>query len=145
MTKHGTNSLLQKKVRLKKLRVKTMLNVSFDADRIMHSKFVHESTTVNSQYYLGVMERLHACMRRVNNGQFHSNSWMLLHDNAPTHCALNVKQFLASKSIRVIQHHPYSPDMALALFSVHKVETGLNGQCFSNIGDIQRGVTELPK
>jgi hypothetical protein len=47
-----------------------------------------------------------ACMHRVNNGQFHSNSWLLLHDTAPTHCTLNVKQFLASKSICVFQASP---------------------------------------
>jgi hypothetical protein len=121
---HRTNSPLQKKVRFKKLHVKTMVNVFFDADRITYSKFVHEGTTVNSHYYLEVMERMHACMRHVSNGQFHSNSWLLMHDNAPTHCTLNVKQFLASKSICVIQHHPYLPDMALALFSLPKGETG---------------------
>lgn len=98
---HRTSSPLQKKVTLKKLRVKTMLNVFYNADRIRHSKFVYEGTTVNSRYYLGVMERLHACMRHVSNEQFHSNSWLPLHDNAPIHCTLNVKQFLASKTICV--------------------------------------------
>jgi hypothetical protein len=97
---HRTNSPLQKKVRLKKLHVKTMPNVFFNADRIMHSKFVHEGTTVNSHYYLGVMECPHACMRHVSNRQFHGNSLLLSHD-MPTHCTLNEKQFLASKSIHV--------------------------------------------
>jgi hypothetical protein len=31
-----------------------------DAARITHCEFVPESTTVNSHYYLGVMERLYA-------------------------------------------------------------------------------------
>jgi hypothetical protein len=40
------------------------------------------------------------------------------HDQAPTHCALNVKQFIASKSICVIQQPPppSSSDLALAHF-----------------------------
>jgi len=101
-----TNSPLQKKVMLIKLCVKTMLNVFFNADRIMHSKFVHEHTTVNSHYYLGVMGRLHAYGHHVSNGQLNSNSWLLLHDNAPTHCTLNVKQFLASESICVCSSIP---------------------------------------
>jgi len=123
---HGTNSPLQKKVRLKKLHVKTMLKVFFNADRIMHSKFVHEGTTVNSHYFLGVMERLHVCMRHVSNGQFHSNSMLLSHD-VPTHCTLNEKQLLASKSICVCssitpthqiwhQHFYLFPKMKLAVF-----------------------------
>ena len=113
----------KKDVITSKLRIKTMLNIFFNADRITHSKFVHEGTTVYSHYYLGVMERLHACVRHVSNGQFHSDSWLLSHD-VPTHCTLNVKQFLASKSRCVIQHHPYSPDMASALFSFPEGEIG---------------------
>jgi hypothetical protein len=58
---------------------------------------------------------------------------------------LNVKQFLASKSIRVIQQHPRppnSPDLAPADFSsLPKGETGPK----SDSSDIQRGVTELLK
>jgi hypothetical protein len=89
-----------------------------------HSKFIHEGTTVDSHCYSGVMERLHARRRHVSNRQFKSNSWLLLRDNMPTHCMLNVKQFLASKSVCVFQHPPYLPDMALALFSLPKGETG---------------------
>jgi len=41
-------------------------------------------------------------MHRVRNGQFRNNNWLLSHDNASTHCTLNVKQFLASKLLSVI-------------------------------------------
>jgi hypothetical protein len=120
MEQHGTNSPLQKKVRLKKLRAKTMLDVFFDADIIMHSKFVHEGTAVNSQYYLGVMERLHACMRSVSSIATAGCCCMTTH---PLTARWNMKQFLASKSVCVTQHHPYWPDMASAPFSLPKGET----------------------
>lgn len=141
MEQHGTNSPQQKKVRLQKSCVKTMLIVFFNADRIMHSKFVHEGTTVNNHCYLGVMEHMHACMRHVRNEQFQSNSWLLLHDNVPIHCMLNVQQFLASKSICVIQHPPTHQIWHQKLFLFPKVTLTLNGQCCSNIRDIQCGVT----
>lgn len=142
---HRTNSPLQKKVRLKKLHVKTMPNVFFNADRIMHSKFVHEGTTVNSHYYLGVMECPHACMRHVSNRQFHGNSLLLSHD-MPTHCTLNEKQFLASKSIHVWSSITPTHQIWHQHFSLFpKMKLALNGQCFSNISDTKRGVTELPK
>lgn len=51
-------------------------------------------------------ECLYVHMHRVRNRQFRNNSWLLLHDNVPTHCMVNVKQFLASKLISVIRHHP---------------------------------------
>jgi transposase len=55
-------------------------------------------------------------------------------------CALNVKQFLASKSISVVHHPPYSPDLAPADFFLFvKLKLALKGERFS---DIQHGVTE---
>jgi hypothetical protein len=87
----------------------------------LHSKFVHEGTAVNSQYYLGVMERLHACMRGVSSIATAGCCCMTTH---PLTARWNVKQFLASKSVCVAQHHPYSSDMASALFSLPKGETG---------------------
>jgi hypothetical protein len=54
-----------------------------------------------------------------------------------------VKQFLASKSIYVIQHPPYSPDLAPANFFLFpKVKLTVKGERFSDISDIQRGVTK---
>jgi hypothetical protein len=38
---------------------------------------------------------------------------MLLHDNAPAHCA---HQFLAQHGVPVLDHPPYSPDLAPADF-----------------------------
>ena len=145
MEQHGTNSPQQEKVRLHKSCVKTMLIFFFNADRIMHSKFVYEGTTVNNHCYLGVMEHMYACMYNVRNEQFQSNSWLLLHDNVPIHCILNVRQFLSSKSICVIQHPPSCQIWHQNLFLFPKMKLALNGQCCSNIRDIQCGVSELPK
>jgi hypothetical protein len=42
----------------------------------------------------------------------------------------------------VIQHPPYLPDLASAYFSLFpKVKLALKAERFSNINDIQRGVT----
>jgi hypothetical protein len=41
-----------------------------------------------------------------------NNSWILHHDNAPAHAALPVKEFLARKHITVLEHSPYSSDLA---------------------------------
>ena len=54
---------------------------------------------------------------------------------------LNVKQFLASKLMCVIQHPLYSP----ADSPPTKEKLVLKGQCFSNISDIQCDMTEMLK
>ncbi|GFY09863.1 putative mariner transposase [Trichonephila clavipes] len=39
-------------------------------------------------------------------------SWIFHQDSAPPHSALSVKRFLAKHSIPVLEHPPYSPDLA---------------------------------
>jgi hypothetical protein len=51
-----------KKIRLQKSRVKTTLIVFFDIGGMIHKEFVPQGTTVNSHYYLGVMQRLYERM-----------------------------------------------------------------------------------
>jgi len=65
-----------------------------------------------------------------------------LHDNAPSHNATTVKQFLAQQKVTVIDHPTYSPDLAPAdYFLFPKVKSHLKGRLFDSILDIQRAVT----
>ena len=41
---------------------------------------------------------------------------MLLHDNASAHSAIRVRQFLAQMMVAVLDHPPYTPDLAPADF-----------------------------
>jgi len=100
---HVTNSPQQKEVKFQQSHVKTMLIFFFFyAARNIHQKFVPEGIRVYSHYYLGAMKCLYMHMCCARNKQLRNNPWLLLHDNMPTHCALNVKQFLASILICVI-------------------------------------------
>jgi hypothetical protein len=64
----------------------------------------------------------------------------------PARCTFNVKQFLFSKSICVIQHSRYSPDLAPADFVLSReVKLALKGERFSDVSNIERGVTEQLK
>ena len=56
-----------RKVRLQKSKVKTMLITFFDSKGMIHKEFVPEGSTVNGQYYLGVMQCLLARIRRVRS------------------------------------------------------------------------------
>jgi transposase len=39
-------------------------------------------------------------------------TWLLHHDNTPSHTSVLIHQFLAEQKMAVIPHPPYSPDMA---------------------------------
>ena len=45
-----------------------------------------------------------------------SKGWLFHWDNAPVHTAKAVKTFLDKKGIKMLDHHPYSPDLAPADF-----------------------------
>jgi histone-lysine N-methyltransferase SETMAR len=66
-----------------------------------------------------------------------SGDWFLLQDNAPSHNATIVKQFLAQRKVTVLDHSPYSPDLAPAdYFLFPKVKSHID-----SISDIQKAVT----
>jgi len=71
-----------------------------------------------------------------------SGDWFLLHDNAPSHNATTVKQFLAQRKVTVLDHPLYSPDIAPAdYFLFPKVKSHLKGHLSDSISAIQKAVT----
>ena len=119
----------RKKLQFQKSRVKTMLVIFFDWQGVIHKEFVPEGETINAVYYKGVMERLLNRIWHVRPGICESGDWFLLHDNAPSHNATIVKQFLAQRKVIVLNHLPYSPDLAPAdYFLFPKVKSHLKGR-----------------
>jgi hypothetical protein len=69
---------------------------------------------------------------------------MLLHGNAPAHCAIRVHQFLAQRSVPVLNHPPYSPDLAPAdFFQFSRLKSIMKGACFAVMAAIQERVTAV--
>jgi len=59
-----------------------------------------------------------------------------------SHNATIIKQFLAQQKVTVLDHPPYSPDLAPAdYFLFPKVKSHLNGHLFDLILDIQKAMT----
>ncbi|GFV81807.1 putative mariner transposase [Trichonephila clavipes] len=66
-------------------------------------------------------------------------SWIFHQDNAPAHFALSVKRFLAKHSIPVLEHPPYSPDLAPCDFYLFpKVKSALKGTRFESVEAVKR-------
>ena len=121
-----------------------MLVIFFDWQGVIHKEFVPEGGTINTVHYKGVMERLLNRIRRVRPGMCESGDRFLLYDNAPSHNTTIVKQFLAQQKVTVLDHPPYSPDLAPAnYFLFPKVESHLNGRLFDSISGIQKAMTSM--
>jgi len=115
-----------------------MLIAFFDSDSIIHKEFVPVGQTVNSTFYKEVLKRLLRRIHRVWPELHRTGQWMLLHDNAPVHCAIRVHQLLAQRCVPVLDHPLYLPDLAPAdYFLFPRLKSIMKGACFADVVAIQ--------
>jgi histone-lysine N-methyltransferase SETMAR len=127
-----------------KSKVKTMLIAFFDSNGIIHKESVPAGQTVNSAFYEEVLKRLLRRIHRVQPELRRTGQWMFLHDNAPAHCAIRVHRFLAQRGVPVLDHPPYSPDLAPAdFFLFPRLKCIMKGPCFTDVAAIQECVTAV--
>ncbi|KAJ8941779.1 hypothetical protein NQ318_006815 [Aromia moschata] len=103
------NSLRQKKPRMSRSKLKAMMIVFFDIRGIVYVHWVPEGQAVNQHYYIQVLRER---VRRRRYDLWKTKLWKIHQDNEPTHSALSVKAFFAKQGITVLEHPPYSPDLA---------------------------------
>ena len=99
------------------------------------AEWVPSGQMVNQQCYLyiEVLTKLCECVRR-KQPELWRNKLILHQDNAPAHNALSVKEFLANKNITVLEHPPYSPDLAPCNFYLFpKIKSVLKGTNFVSV------------
>lgn len=108
--------------------------------------WVPEGQTINQHYYLEVLAKLREKIRKKRRELWESKSWVLHHDNAPAHTALSVKTFLAKHSIPVLDHPPYSPDLAPCDFYLFpKVKSALKGTRFQSVEAVKEKAAQVLK
>uniref|UniRef100_A0A8C4QZV8 Mos1 transposase HTH domain-containing protein n=1 Tax=Eptatretus burgeri TaxID=7764 RepID=A0A8C4QZV8_EPTBU len=130
-----------KKARMSKSKVTTMLICFFDIKGIVHKEFVRPGQAVNQTFYRDVLESLRKRVLCVRP-ELAPNKWILHHDNTPAHTTLSVMQLLADKQITVLEHPPYSPDLAPCdFFLFPRLKTPMKGTHFASVEEIQRAVT----
>jgi hypothetical protein len=76
---------------------------SLSSKGIIHLEFIPQGQTVNEPYYVEILKRLRDAVRRKRPEPW-PNDWILHHDNAPSHKAFSVKQFLTKKPITEMEY-----------------------------------------
>jgi hypothetical protein len=61
--------------------------------------------------YIDILRSLVDAGRRKRPEEWRTNSWFLLHDNAPAHRSVLVKDFLTKNSVTKLEHSPYFLDL----------------------------------
>jgi hypothetical protein len=68
-----------------------MIITFFDIRRIVHFQFIPQDQTVNQDYCMEILKRLHEAMR-TKRPELWPSDWILHHYNAPANKALSVKK-----------------------------------------------------
>ena len=115
--------------------------VFFDLHGIVQAEFVPRNTTMNSEFYKGLLECLRNHVPRKRPEKW-ANGFILNHNNTPCHTLLLVQQFLSNKNITVCPHPPYSLNLAPCDFWLFpKVKMTMKGKCFESIQDNEAATT----
>ena len=98
---------------------------------VFHHESIPAGKTMNKEMHIVVRRRLRIEVRRKLPEKWRTNSWFLLHDNAPAHRPVLVKDFLAKNNMTTMQHLPYSPDPAPVHFYLFpRLQSALKGRRF---------------
>ncbi|KAL4113850.1 hypothetical protein QTP88_017411 [Uroleucon formosanum] len=118
---HTSASPRQKKGRMSKSKIKSMLICFFDSQGIVHKEFVPQDQTLNQTFYKEVLEKI------LKKG----------------HSSISINQFLATKNIPVAPQAPYSPDLSPCdFFLFPRIKIHLKGRHFGTLENIQSSVTD---
>ncbi|UYV60373.1 hypothetical protein LAZ67_1000972 [Cordylochernes scorpioides] len=121
---HTKSSPRPKKARMSKSRIKTMIT----------------GQTVNSAFYLEVLRRLKRRIARLRTDI--KDTVKLYHDNATSHTAFIITNFLARSNTPVIPHPPYSLDLAPCdFFLFPRLKREMKGKHWETVENIQHHVT----
>jgi transposase len=116
-----------------------MLIAFFDIRGMLHLEFAPKGRTMNAEFYCSVLRPLREDIQRKRPELWHAGNWMLHDDNAPSHRAVIMREFLAHNSIITLPHPPYSPDLAPCDFILFpKMKLQLKGRRFDRLEEIQQ-------
>jgi hypothetical protein len=94
--------------------------------------------------YTDILWRIRDAVRRKGFEKWRTGSWLLLHDNAPAHRPVLIKDFLAKNNVTTLEHPPYSIDLTPAEFYLFPgLKSALKGWRFCYVTDIKNATEEL--
>lgn len=116
-----------------------MLVCFFDTGRIIWKEFIQPGQTINVNFYCDIMRQLTEDVAEAATDKWRTNNWLLHLDNAPTHTALALQQFLCPKTWRsCAPPPPFSPHLARDFFLFSDIKIKLKEWRFNTVGSTFR-------
>jgi len=93
--------------------------------------------------YIDILHRRRNAFRKERPEKWRTNSFFLLHDNAPAHRSVLDVYFLAKNNVTILEHPPYSPDLAPADFYLFSpLKSAFKGRSFRDASDVNKNAAE---
>jgi hypothetical protein len=87
--------------------------------------------------YIDTLRCFRSAGRRKCTQKWRTNRWVLIHNNAPAHRLVLVKDFLAKNNVKTLEHFPCYPDLTSADFYMFLLlKSASKGRRFCNVTDI---------
>ena len=123
---------------------KTMLCVWWDQKRIIYYECLKPGETVNAHRYHQQLIKLNQAVHQCRPEYFERHERIiLLHDNAPAHASIMVRNYLDALNWELLPHPPYSPDLAPSDYHLFaSMGHALSEQHFANYEDVKNWLKE---
>ncbi len=116
---------------------KVML-VSFDMRGMIHMEFFHR--TITAEIFVEVLQRFRTSVLN-SRGIKYLKDCSLHMDNASPHTAFETRKYLIQAGQKVVQHPPYSPDLAPSDFWLYpRLKKNLRGKRYDNLNYLKEAV-----
>lgn len=111
---------------------KVMASVFWDSEGVLMIDYLERGKTVTGNYYAELIRKLRTVIKEKRRGKLRQG--VLLHqDNAPAHTSAVAKAAIDECGFELLQHPPYSPDLAPSDFHLFRfLKELLRGQKFDS-------------
>ena len=129
---------------------KTMVTIFVNGQGLQFIDVKPQGIKINAEYFLyNIIQKLENL--EITKAAKQQKQKMLLHyDNAPSHNANMVTNYLMKTTFRKVPHPPYSPDLAICDFGIFgTAKTSFQGKRFDTeeelLSELQKFLREKPK
>ena len=117
----------------------SMLSVFWSIHGILHVDVLPKGHTISGAYYADLLDTAFSHLPRTE-----LRNKYLLHDNASIHTAAVVRDKISQLKLKVLEHPPYSPDLAPSDFCLFRhLKKTLRGQAFESPSEVELHVRSV--
>lgn len=121
---------------------KQMATVFWDKEGILLIEWLPRGTTINSEYYIKVLQKLREAIKTERRGKL-TRGVLLQQDNARPHTSQATMAAISDLGFELVPHPPYSPDLAPSDFWLFgQMKEPLRGHQYSSVQALASAINQ---